>query len=1225
MHRSFCRRAFAAASLVLAVACSAFAQDFRATLTGRVADPNGAAVPAAQVTVTNQQTNEETTTTTNEDGNYTVPLLKPNDYTVTVSASGFNTAVNRDVTLFTGATRTLDVALAVGAVEQTVTVTADTAALDVDSATRGQVIENARINELPLIGRNPLNLTDLATGVQFNGNPSFRRPFDNGDNVQFSINGGLLRTNEFLLDGAPNNAATDVDGARTRSSNNIAFVPSAEATQEFRVQTNTYDAQYGRTGGGVVNITLKSGGNQFNGSIYEFLQRYQLTANSFENNRFGRPRFARDPVTGENLGGNKLDQFGGVLSGPMLLPIRSDANGRPAFYNGRNKTFFLVTYEKYIQTTPSPGFTDVPTLLERQGNFSQSGVTIFDPATTRPDPANPNRFIRDPFPGNIIPANRINPIGQSIVNAFSLPNIGGANQRFDNFLLSPNLENDDFYSTAIRIDQNFGENTRLFGRYVRNRRDQVALGDNRRIGLGIDAQDPLFRINDGIVIDGVRNLNATSTLNLRASYSRFNQAAFRQRSSPFDATTLGFPASFNDARPVSIVPRIEFDQYRAFGPRNPNYNITNTIGVQGNYTTIIGGHTIKAGADFRNLRVNQGGGSFTFGGGFFRFTRGFTQQNPQVEVATQGSAIASLLLGVPAEGRVENIAPLSFNWNYLAPYIQDDWKVTPRLTLNLGFRYDFEAPPVERFNRQNRGFAFDQSNPVEAQARAAYAAAFNANPANFAGLPSPDQFRVRGGLLFAGENGQPDEVFDRDVNNFQPRIGVAFQLDERTVLRGGYGIYYFPQAEFGGAAGFSISTPFVSTIGGGAAGFTPANNLSNPFPTGLLQPFGAGLGLLTQAGQGIIFNSPERVTPFIQQYSFGIQREVAGRVKLDVSYVGSASRDVLTGPQAGGSTSFRNINVPTVEQIARANADPNFFNAQVANPFQGLLPGNAALNGATVARRQLLLPFPQFTSVQQGIENVGRLDYNSLQASAETRLTSGLVTVASYTFSKNIGALGFLNDQDPEPARFVTDFDRTHVLALSGVYRLPFGRGQAFSFGGSKLADLLLGGFDYSFNARLQSGRPINLSGDADLIADPTLPGGDPDRYFNNCVLRSPGVATQPRITTPGTVPNSFEPCTNPAWAIRTANRGPFALRTTPLRLANLREPWTPLIDMALNKSIFFTERYRLQIRGESFNTFNSALFGAPNTNPNNPNFGFINRASVIQPRVVQLGFKFLF
>jgi hypothetical protein len=1230
-------------------------QESRATLTGRVSDQNGAAIPGATVSITSQQTQLAETATTNEEGNYTVPFLLPGRYTVKVEAQGFKAAESDKVELHTADKATFDVQLEVGAVGEVVNVNAEAPLLEPDTASRGQVIERERVAELPLVGRNPLNLATLAPGVTFNGNPQFNRPFDNGDNVNFSINGGINRHNDFLLDGAPNNSITDANASRTVSSNNIAFVPSAEATEEFKVQTNSYDAQFGRTGGGTVNITIKSGGHDFHGSLYEFARRYQLNANSFANNARGSqltgpcagqeasPRFTRDQITCANLGGSKIDQYGFVISGPALFPRFGE--GGPVFANGRDRTFFLVNVENYKELTPGQGFSTVPTLLERGGDFSQSGITIFNPLSTTCNAA--GVCTRAAYPGNIIPAAGspgcgvtiacINPVGQNIVNGFSLPNTGTAGQRFNNFYLSQGLGTDDFHSYVARVDHRYSDNQSFFVRFVENRRDQFAFGGNNRVGLGIDQQGPLVRKNYGVVVDSTTTLSPTSILNVRLGFTRFLQAAFRQSSAPFDATTLGFAPSFSNGRPVSIVPRITFNDPAGgipeFGSRNPNSNITNTWSVPAYLTHIAGNHTFKLGGEYRRFQINQSGGSFNFGGGAFCFNGQFTAANPNnIRGGGGGAAFADLLIGAPAVNlnlqcngnagitQLENVSPTTFEWAYYAGYIQDDWKVSPKLSLNLGFRYDYEQAPVERFNRQNRGFGFGQSNPLAA-------AVHNANATD-----CPACANLTGGLLFTGVGGLDEGAFDPDRNNFQPRVGVAYQWNEKTVLRGGYGLFYFPSAEYGGATGFSVISPFSGTVGGGVNGagqFIPRTDaLSNPFPVGLAQPTGSSLGLGTALGGSLTFTNPSREVPFIHQFSAGIQRELPARMKLDVSYVGSRSRGILTGDQQGSGG--RNLNVLSAAQLAQFRANAAFFNTNVPNPFAGLLPGNPDLNGATIPRRLLQLPFPQFGSVTLNGENIGKLWYNSLQASLEKRLSRGLVGVISYTFSKNVGALGFLNDQDTEPTRSVVNFDSPHVFVASAVYQLPFGRGQRFFHNAGKALNMLVGGFEYNFIGSYRSGVPIDLPGNVDLIGDPTIDdpqlsnpnvAGTTATFFNNCVRQLNGTNLQ--FVTNAAGQRVQQTCSNPAFALRAAN----TLRTIPFRLGNLRQPSAWQFDMSLNKSFVFTETVRFQFRAEAFNILNTPLFGSPDTNATGTNFGVLNPNNGQRnvPRQVQLGFKFIF
>ena len=788
-------RAVPALLIFFLFASAAFAQEFRATLAGRVTDATGAPVSGAKVSASNTQTNEVSEAVSTGEGNYTIPFLKPGVYKVAAEVAGFKTSVRDNIELFVNDRKAVDFGLEVGQVQESVTVSDTPPVLDTATAVRGGVIENLRVTELPLNGRNPFMLSNLTPGVVYAGNPSFTRPFDNGDNANFSINGGLRQTNEFLVDGAPDNAVTDTAGDRTRANQNVAYIPTVDATQEFRIVMNLYDAQYGRTGGGVINVTTKSGGNKFHGSGYEFLRRYQLDANSFQQNVSGRPRYAVDPVTGANLGGHTLDQYGGVLTGPVSIP---------KLYNGKDRTFFMFGFENYTESTPSPTLTSVPSLAERSGDFSRTGLQIFDPFSTRPNPgfnagaaesvANP-RYIRDQFPNNIIPASRLNRAGLTIANAYPKPNTGAEGARFNNYNTGANLSDDTFRNYIARVDHSVGIKERLFFRYAHNRRDQVDNGANNFTGPGLDAQDPLIRLNDNAVVDSVTVLSPSMILNLRGSLTRYIEEARRQRVYGLDITQLGFSQQFTNARFDPIPPRISVDQFPDFGTRNQRYNVSNIISFQPSLSVVKGKHAIKVGAEYRDIRVNTASGSFVYGGGQFGFTRDFTQRVPGFAENNSGAGLASLLVGAPANGIISYTPRLAYRWSYYGFYFQDDYKVSQKLTVNLGLRWDVEGSPTERYNRQNRGFATAPS-PLAAAAKTANAA------------DCPACGNLTGGLLFAGVNGTPREAFNTNYDHWQPRVGAAYQLTSKTVLRGGFGMFYLPEALLGGVAGFAADTSF---------------------------------------------------------------------------------------------------------------------------------------------------------------------------------------------------------------------------------------------------------------------------------------------------------------------------------------------------------------------------------------------------------------------------------
>ena len=1200
--------------LFTALACvsTALAQDFRATITGQISDPSGTALPNATVTAKNAGTGEETSQPTSGEGSYSIPFLIPGTYSVTVSAAGFATAVRNGIEVHTSDKITLNFAMEVSQVQSTVEVTGVAPLLDAATATRGDVIENMRVTELPIAGRNPFSLTNLSTGVVFAGNPQFTRPFDNGDNVNFSINGGLRQTNSWLLDGVPDDSVTDTDSQRTHGNQNIAYIPTVDATQEFKVVTNFYDSQYGRTGGGVMNVTTKSGTNDFHGTVYEFMRRYQLDANTTQNNAGGRPLNSIDPITHKNLGGHKLDQYGGQIGGPVWIP---------KVYKGKDKTFFSFGVENYIEGTPAPILTNVPSVAERTGDFSKSGVNIYDPNSTRlnpafdptkPDSASNPLYIRTQFQGNVIPGNLLSKTGLAIINAYPAPNVGAPDAVSNNYLASPNISSDHFRNWIGRADQDFGEKERMFFRYAHNRRNQIDNGANGFTGPGKDAQDPLVRINDNAVVDSLTVISPNTLLDLRLGYTRFIQAAYRTTVNNFDDTLLGFSPNFNSQRFNPLPPRVidgvgvnQTGIYPTFGTRNPSQNTTNMLSFEPSLSWIHGKHSLRFGGDVRDIRTEANGGSFIYGAGEFTFNAGYTQANPEVSSSTSGATMASLILGDPAGGIMSYTPPLAYRWGYYATYIQDDIKLTSRLTINAGLRYDIDGSPSERYNRMNRGWNFASPSPLAAAVR-------NANPND-----CPACANLTGGLLFTAINGVPPNAFNFRYTDIQPRIGGAFQLTPLTVVRGGFGVFYLPESEYGGSLGFSADTNYVSSLtGGGINNFIPTNFFAtgNPFPAGIVQPTGSSLGLNTALGSGVIFANSNRKIPNVYQYSAGVERQLPWDTKLDVEYVGSRTYNVNTGDnQVGGA---RNINVNSVAQIQQAFANPTYFTQSVPNPFAGLIPTNPSLNGANISRQQLLLPYPQFTSVQEAFESVGKLWYDSLQVNATKRYSSHIVLALAYTFSKTLDGTQFLNPQDPQPTKMLSTSDRPHRVVISGVYQLPFGKGRKLLSGVNRWEELIVGGWEYNFIGTLQSGTPLSYPTNVNLIGDPRVSNQTFGNYFNNCVLQQNGTIVAPNATR-----TAFVACSNPAWQIRAAN----TLQTIPFTSSVLRNPWRAQWDMSLNKNFNFTEHVNFQFRLEAFNVFNTPILNGPSTNATNLNFGLVTNNQTNLPRDVQLGFKLNF
>src|SRR3954465_10603747 len=559
-------------AILLAMVGGATAQEFRATVKGQVVDSSKASLPGATVTIRNQDTNEVATATTNTEGNYTIPFLRPGTYTLTVEMSGFQKYSRSDMRLEVSQIAVINAQLGVGGVTESVNVSAESPLLETSKADRGTVIDQARIAELPLQSRSPMALATLIAGVTYNAQAVYLRPFDNGALADWSMNGGQNRNNEFLLDGAPNNA--------NQGGNNIAYVPPAEAVQEFKVSTNSYDAQYGRTAGGVINMSLKSGTNSFHGVGYDFMRPKGLAANSFLLNSCSAPKTDQ-----------YIDQYGFSVDGPIF----------------KNKTFFLFTGEKYREGTPNPLFSTVPTPAMKNGDFSglvdASGrlITIYDPATGRDVNG---VWTRDPFPGNIIPKDRINPIARNILSYFPAPNVHtpGDESTANNYFFSGGdaLDKDRFYNLVIKFDQQFGSKHHMFFRHGSNDRTQRAFDNsNAIIGPGARGSLPEKRINDAYALDWVGVMTPRTVANVRVSFARYLEQDRGDQNQGFDMTKLGFPTSMVSQLPGGPYFGVyAISDYQTLG-QYPSGSITNTWSAAPNISRTQGLHSLKAGADLR--------------------------------------------------------------------------------------------------------------------------------------------------------------------------------------------------------------------------------------------------------------------------------------------------------------------------------------------------------------------------------------------------------------------------------------------------------------------------------------------------------------------------------------------------------------------------------------------------------------------------------------------------
>jgi hypothetical protein len=1167
---------FLAAAMVMAAVAPSFAQEFRATVRGEVLDANRGALPGASVTLRNTDTNEVGRATSNASGGYTLPFLRPGPYEMTVELAGFRKYIRSGMVLAVNETATINVELAVGGMAEQVSVTAESPLLETSNASRGTVIDSARIAELPLQSRSPMALATLVAGVNYNAQAIYLRPFDNGALADWSMNGGQNRNNEFLLDGAPNNA--------NQGGNNIAYVPPAEAVQEFKVSTNSYDAQYGRTAGGVVNMSLKAGTNSFHGVGYYFLRRKELAANSFLLNSRSQPKTDQ-----------YIDQYGFALDGPII----------------KNKTFFLITAENYGEGTPAPLNSTVPTAAMRAGDFSglvdAQGrlITIYDPATGRDVNG---VWTRNPFPGNIIPASRISPTARALLRYYPDPNYttAGVAPWQNNLDYAEHFNKDDFWNFVVKIDHNFGSKDRAFVRWGENKREETRNTTAIRTGPAQNGQLPLWRSNSAVVADWVHVAGPGTVFNLRGGYTRFLEWSYSQPGLGFDSTEF-WPASLVGQMPSQaiggIFPVVNIEEFVSLSRgSSPNENKNWTI--QPNLSWTRGKHNVRSGLDMRWTNVfNE---NYNNSGGNISFTRQFTRSTLNSTSVLEGNGFASFLLGATSGGNVDVNPVMHYQWFYFAPWIQDDWRVTSKWTLNLGLRWDFNGSVKEADNQLN--YAFDPTivNPVSARV----------------GQP------VMGGIRFAGVDGAPDRPWKYDKNNIQLRVGTTYQLNQKTVLRGGWGKYFLNPTSQSFNNGFSQTTPLIASNDGGR---TPTYALANPWPTGIQQAAGSSLGPLTFLGRGPSFSNPDFVVPSIHQFSVGFQRELPYRISLDVTYAGSRSNDI--------EGNFGGYNEPSAAFQAQCDVtlggSRTLCDQLVTNPFANV-PGfenTARYTNPTLSRFELARPFPAFTGFNRNSLNLGSMTYDSLQVVANKRWARGFTINLGYTWVPRWTEDG-ANTTTGIGNTYVDDVSllknhgpyfshREHRLVASGVWELPWYRNDR------SLAGRLLGGWSVAPAFVYQSGQPWDMPGNVDLAPgiDPAqiaLPGKKEGQFIYGvkpCVSQRQANGTYALLSV-----STAYGCTEPYFVIRET----YQRRTAMNRYDEFRRPSYWQLDVNFAKTTQITKDVRLQLRLEAFNLFNSPMYDERNYNQTvtSADFGRINRNLTGQSnfqRFVQLGIRVIF
>jgi len=1151
---------------VFLCAASLQAQDPRGFIRGTITDTSGAVIAGAQVRATANDTGVSAVATTNQAGLYSIPYLIPGFYKLTVEQTGFKTFVRNQVEVRVSETVEIPIQLELGSLSETVEVRDTTPQLETANASLGMVMDQRRISELPQRGANPLELTLLAPGVANTTNLRLRKSMAPEATSDFAADGAGRYNNEFQIDGISNTAAD-----RGRGYARVGYAPPASAVREFKMQTSAYDASVGHTMGSVVNVSTASGTNELHGEGHWFLRHSALDAPNFFNNKNNTPQ----PVYQDN-------RYGISIGGPIWLP---------KLYNGKNRTFFFFAFEGNQFGVPTQFNRTVPTAAQRMGDFSallpltnaSNNYRIYDPRSTRAIAG--GRFERDPFPGNIIPANRLDPLGVNLANLYPLPNAPNsatADGR-NNFFSAPKAIQKT-YSNLLRFDHAINENHRLFLRlhydFWKENKNHDFLNEIN----GIHQNRP----NRGVALDDVVVLSPTTVLNLRYGFTSTKWWQYRT-SRGIDYAALGFSPQLIalTEKGQAPLPRITpgaYSQLAWWEDPGDGVNSSLTHSATANVTRLSGNHSIRFGPEYRvyrsfnNRRPIGNAPDYQFNG---LYTRGPLDNSPAAPI---GQDLAALLLGVPSgTGSMEIASSSALQNQYLGLYIHDDWKVNRRLTLNLGLRYELETPINERYNRLQSEFDAVTPNPIDAAARA-----------NYARNPIPEipvsQFRALGGPTWVNTNGFGRSPFLGEKNNFMPRIGFALQVAKNTIVRGGYGIFFNTlgvNTILPLQTGFTQATPIQATLD---SGLTYIATTANPFPGGLLPPRGTAGGLETNLGQGVEAYFRPNKQGYAQRWSLGVQHVLPGQLLLDTSYV--ANRGTRLDVQ-------RNMNATPNEYLSRSpvrdQARIDYLSQQIPNPFRGTNP----IYGANITRANLLKPFPHFGDINLE-EPTGYSWYHSLQVRAERRFLQGFTFQLAYTWSKTMEAVEFLNAAGTVPYESVSSFDRTHRIASSGIWEVPVGRGRKFAASLPKPVDLFLGGWQIGAIVALQSGGPMGF-GNAIFTGDiKNIPlSGDErdvDRWFN--------------------VDAGFNRSANQ----QLANN----YRQFPLRFNGIRTPGQKSWDFSIVKNFPIKESFRAQFRADAYNAWNHTNLNAPNTTPTNTAFGRIT-GTAGDARNWQMSLKLMF
>jgi hypothetical protein len=1224
-------------SFFLAATSAAWAQEARATMSGRVVDPQNGVVPQAEVVVRSDDTAVAQTTRTNEQGNWTVRFLIPGNYSFRITARGFEQVERHGIVLETADQKQFDTQLEIGSTSTQVEVTGAAPLIDTTAAISGTVITRKEIEEMPSMSRIATVLATMSPGViQLDQNQNVAHLWSHDAASQISSEGGdtkagtgatnnngttVYRSNDYQLDGMPN----------IKSGGQVAFLPAPDAIQEFRVVMNAYDASIGRQAGSTIQMTTKSGTADFHGSLYEYNQNNILNANLFQTNLIGD---AKPPV--------HYNEYGGTIGGPVWSPRA---------YKVKEKTFFFFNFDGIRNQDPRFQILSVPTELERAGNFSQSFTTqvvggqrikvpiqVYDPFSID------SKGVRTLFQNMTIPRPMLSTVARNILKYIPLPNApnDGTSTDANDFVPHSTRQNKMADITA-RGDQTWNNSNKTFATVRWYHEDELTddyFGNAFTGAFG-------HRIAKGVGVDHVWTFSPNKMLDLKANLTRYEEPA-NDHGVGFEASTLGFPNSFTSQQAVAAAPRISASGGFVGSGTDVGVNQAGSVTNTSDYTwsavvtQVKGNMTLRYGAEYWILQqANKGLGNQ----GRFDFSSEWTRQQNAVGGGTgNGSTLASFLLGLPHNNSNSNFqrnADAFWSQHFTAFYVQDDWRLTRKLTVNAGLRWDLETSVTERYDRATAFYDMAAVNPITSLAQPAWANIVAGNPDSsavqmLAQLLPPPSLAVLGAQQFNGVNGAPRGVSNPVYDQFQPRLGFAYNLSPNTVIRGGFG--RFSQASFitAGQNGFSRTTLLAATQDNY---LTPYDTLDNPFRNGILSPTGSSLGPLTNLGQTANWTNPDAGRPYSWQYSVHLQRQRKDWL-LEAGYTHNKTYDMPMDANRNlpAFALWQRFRAPLFDSTGRP-ADLLTWDLQVPNPFQGLagVTGTLATN-QQMPFNQLLNPVSILGTITENNNPTGRNQYDALVAKAEHRFAKGFSMITAFTWSKLMEDFSYLG---PEIAGRKIEHrlggeDRPFHLSVAPVWEIPVGRGQQLWSRMPKAVEAFLGGWQVSGQYLVQSGAPVTFNAsdsfffsgkDFALSADKrTLAQWFDTSQFYRFPDKTTDLATLAAYPAWAGVQNlpgySYKPAANDT--IKNGVYQDFGtyVRTIPTRWSDVRASRVNNLDAVISKVFVVRERVRIQYRFEVYNALNHVRFPAPNADPTSSNFGKVNPTEENNARLVQMALK---